>query len=157
KLQQIDGQLSDDAGRNAANLSAAVGQILDAAQELEEKVESAEERIGQQAAAVHMQAVMSHIDLLTSLPNRRAFEAELEQCSRRSRVKGSYSTVALVDLDQFARVNAQYGHQGGDVILRQAAAVIKQLFGGKELVARHSGDTYAVLLHQTTLHDALPI
>src|SRR5262249_10631805 len=48
-------------------------------------------------------------------------------------------------------------HQGGDVILRQAAAVIKQLFGGKELVARHSGDTYAVLLHQTTLHDALPI
>ena len=157
RLQQIDGQLTDDAGRNAANLSAAVGQILDAAEELEEKVESAEKRIGQQAAAVHMQAVMSHADLLTSLPNRCTFEAELDQCSRRSRAKGAYSTVALIDLDQFSRVNAQYGHQGGDVILRQAAAVIKQLFGGKELVARYSGDTYAVLLHQTTLHDALPI
>src|SRR5262249_25015817 len=64
---------------------------------------------------------------------------------------------ALVDLDKFARVNAQYGHQGGDVILRQAAGVIKQLLNGKELVARYSGDTYAILLHQTTLHDALPI
>lgn len=157
RLQQIDGKLSDEEGRNAANVAAAVGQILDAAEELEEKVDSAEERIGQQAAAVHMQAVMSHVDLLTSLPNRRAFEAELGQCSRRSRGKGSYATIALIDLDQFARVNAQYGHQGGDVILRQAAAVIKQLLNGKELVARYSGDTYGILLHQTTLHDALPI
>jgi diguanylate cyclase len=157
RLQQIDGQLSDEAGRNAAGISAAVGQILDATDQLEQRIESAEKRIGQQAAAVQMQAVLSHVDLLTSLPNRRAFEAELEQCARRSRTKGSYTTVALVDLDQFARVNAEYGHQGGDVILRQAAAAIKQLMNGKELVARYSGDTYGILLHQTTLHDALPI
>ena len=125
--------------------------------ELEQQMESAEQHIGKQAESVQMQAVLSHTDLLTSLPNRRAFDAELELCDRRSRGKGAYSTVVLVDLDQFARVNAQYGHQGGDVILRQAAATIKQLMNGKDLVARFGGDTFGILLHQTTLHDALPI
>jgi diguanylate cyclase (GGDEF)-like protein len=157
RLQQIDGQLADDDERDLDSIRTAVGQILDAAAELAIQTDSTEMRIGQHAEAVHMQAVLSHTDLLTSLPNRRAFEAELEQCARRSRNKGAYSTVVLVDLDQFARVNAQYGHQGGDVILRQAAGVIKQLVNSKDLVARFTGDTYAILLHQTTLHDALPI
>jgi diguanylate cyclase len=157
RLQQIDCELADDDERNLASIRAAVGQILDAADDLAHQTESTETRIGQQAEAVHMQAVLSHTDLVTSLPNRRAFEAELEQCARRSRTKGAYSTVVLVDLDQFARVNAQYGHQGGDVILRQAAAAIKQLVNNKDLVARFTGDTFGVLLHQTTLHDALPI
>jgi diguanylate cyclase (GGDEF)-like protein len=157
RLKQIDGQLADDEHRDAGSLSAAIGQILDAASELEQQMESAEQHIGKQAESVQMQAVLSHTDLLTSLPNRRAFDAELALCDRRSRGKGAYSTVVLVDLDQFARVNAQYGHQGGDVILRQAAATIKQLMNGKDLVARFGGDTFGILLHQTTLHDALPI
>jgi diguanylate cyclase (GGDEF)-like protein len=157
RLQQIDGKLTDDDARCAASMSAAVEQILDAANELEQQVESAETKLSQQAEIVHMQAVLSHTDLLTSLPNRRAFEAELEQCARRSRGKGAYSTIALVNLDRFGQVNTQYGHQGGDVILRQAAGVFKQLMRGKDLVAHYGGDTYAILLHQTTMHDALPV
>ena len=43
------------------------------------------------------------------------------------------------------------------MILRQAAGKIKQLIRGRDMVARFGGDTFAVLLNQTTLHDALPI
>ena len=101
------------------------------------------QQIGQQAEKVQMQAVLSHTDLLTSLPNRRAFEAELEQSVARSRGKASYFSILFLDLDGFGQVNLQYGHQGGDVILRQTASVIKQMMRGKDMVARYAGDTFA--------------
>ena len=69
----------------------------------------------------------------------------------------AYFTIMFLDLDGFNQVNHQYGHQGGDVILRQTASAIKQIMRGRDMVARYAGDTFAVLLHQTTLHDALPV
>jgi diguanylate cyclase (GGDEF)-like protein len=65
--------------------------------------------------------------------------------------------VLLVDLDRFADVNREYGHQGGDLILRKAADLLKPLGRGRDMVARARGDTFAIVLHQTTLHDALPV
>ena len=67
------------------------------------------------------------------------------------------ATVVLIDLDGFGLVNREYGHQGGDVILRQAASIVKKLARGRDMVARFCGDTFALLLNQTTLHDALPM
>jgi diguanylate cyclase (GGDEF)-like protein len=66
-------------------------------------------------------------------------------------------TLLFVDLDGFARVNTEYGHQGGDLVLRQAAGMIKQLVRGRDMVARFGGDTFAMLLNETTMHDALPM
>jgi diguanylate cyclase len=157
RLRQISDGLEQDGREDFAGVTAAVGQILDAADDMQQKVEATEERIAQQADKVEMQAILSHVDLLTSLPNRRALDAELEQAAARSRGKAASFTLLLVDLDHLQKVNEQYGHPGGDVILRQAAGVIKQLMRGKDMVARYSGDTYAVVLHKTSLHDALPI
>jgi diguanylate cyclase (GGDEF)-like protein len=103
-----------------------------------------------------MQAILTHTDLLTSLPNRRAFEAELAKAAGGANGRRAVSTVIMVDLDHFGRVNTQYGHQGGDVILRQAASRIKQLVRGKDLVARYAGDSFAVFVSESTMHDALP-
>jgi diguanylate cyclase (GGDEF)-like protein len=71
--------------------------------------------------------------------------------------RGSVNTIFLIDLDQFGRANTQYGHQGGDLILHQAASLIKKLVRGKDMVARFAGDTFAVLVSESTLHDALPM
>jgi diguanylate cyclase (GGDEF)-like protein len=106
---------------------------------------------------MHMQAILTHTDLLTSLPNRRALEAELARAANLSANRSPLCTLMLVDLDGFSRVNTEYGHQGGDVILRQAAAKIKPLMRGRDMIARYGGDSFALLLSQTTLHDALPV
>jgi diguanylate cyclase len=157
RLQKISNGLEESEQKKVEDIADAVAKIFDAADEMQQQIESTEEHIGEQAEKVQMQAVLSHTDLLTSLPNRRAFDAELEQLVARSRSKGSYFSILFLDLDRFNGINTQYGHQGGDVVLRQTASVVKQLMRGRDLVARYAGDTFAIILPQTTLHDALPV
>jgi diguanylate cyclase len=156
RLNDISSGIEDESAQSLASVTGAVTQILDATEDIQRRVESAEKRIAEQADTVQMQAILSHTDLLTSLPNRRAFEAELERAAS-SKNRSPLCTVVFIDLDKFSHVNAEYGHEGGDVILRQAAGVIKEMLRGKDLVARYDGDMFALLLNETTLHDALPL
>jgi diguanylate cyclase (GGDEF)-like protein len=157
KLEKITGELTQDSQKSAACVATAVSQILDATNDIQQRVAKTEDRITTQAETMHMQAILTHTDLLTSLPNRRAFEAEMLRAADQSTGRGPMCTMMLVDIDGFSNVNNDYGHQGGDVILRQAAAKIKPLMRGRDMVARYGGDSFAILMNQTTLHDALPI
>ena len=156
RLQKITGGLEGSSDQTAEGVASAATKILDATADVQKRIVAAERQIAHQAESVQMQAVLTHTDLLTSLPNRRAFEAELERASMQGG-RTPLATVLFVDLDAFALVNNEYGHQGGDVILRQAAGIVKQLARGRDLVARFRGDTFALLMNQTTLHDALPL
>jgi diguanylate cyclase (GGDEF)-like protein len=155
-VQDISSDIQDKGDPSLASVNGAVTQILDATEDIQRRVATTEKRIAHEAGTVKMQAILSHTDLLTSLPNRRAFEAELERAATRPKNR-ALCTVVFVDLDKFARVNTEYGHEGGDVVLRQAAGIIKAMLRGKDLVARYGGDSFALLLNETTLHDALPM
>ena len=155
RLQKISGELETGTDASAAGIASAVTQILDATDGVQTRLANTEERITQTAENVQMQAILTHTDLLTSLPNRRALDAELERLS----APGSrgLATVILVDLDAFGQVNNEYGHQGGDVVLRDAARTVKKLVRGRDMVARYRSDEFAIVVNQTTLHDALPL
>jgi diguanylate cyclase (GGDEF)-like protein len=156
RLQAINHDIAADQQFGIAGMNGAISQILDATADLERRVLSAEKKIKTHAGSLDMQAILTHTDLLTSLPNRRAFEMELGKAAGGSTGRRLISTILMIDLDHFERVNTQYGHQGGDVIMRQAAGRIKQLVRGKDLVARYAGDSFAVLVSESTMHDALP-
>jgi diguanylate cyclase len=155
RLQKISNGLETNGDKTPEGVATAVAQILDATSEVEQRVAKAETQISAQAQTVEMQAILTHADLLTSLPNRRALVAELQRAATQS-TQTPKATLIFIDLDSFSHVNGEYGHQGGDMILRQAAAEIKKLARGRDMVARYCGDTFALLLNQTTLHDALP-
>ena len=156
RLQKISGSLDASAENTAEGIATAVGQILDATADVAQRVARTEQRIAAQAQSVEMQAILTHADLLTSLPNRRALVSEMQRAAGHTG-QTPKATLILIDLDSFSLVNSEYGHQGGDMILRQAAAEVKKLARGRDMVARFRGDTFALLLNQTTLHDALPI
>jgi diguanylate cyclase (GGDEF)-like protein len=93
-------------------------------------------------------------DELTGLANRRSFRETLEtELSRAERFDKSLSLV-VADLDDFKRVNDQYGHQVGDDVLRAFALVLRGRIRTVDLAARLGGEEFAVLLPETDLEGA---
>jgi diguanylate cyclase (GGDEF)-like protein len=93
-------------------------------------------------------------DGLTELANRRQFEETLEsEISRAERFGGGLALV-LADLDDFKKVNDRYGHQAGDDVLREFAAVLRDTVRDIDLAARYGGEEFAVMLPQTDLEGA---
>jgi diguanylate cyclase (GGDEF)-like protein/PAS domain S-box-containing protein len=86
-------------------------------------------------------------DMLTGLPNRRAFIARLEEeHARLRRFDAQQAAVLMLDLDFFKRVNDTWGHPAGDAVLRQVAGVINEQIREIDLCSRFGGEEFAVLL-----------
>lgn len=83
-------------------------------------------------------------DPLTGLPNRRAFQAALENARARA-VRVPYGTLML-DLDGFKALNDQCGHEAGDEALRQFAYQLRAAVRDSDFVARLGGDEFVVLV-----------
>jgi diguanylate cyclase (GGDEF)-like protein/PAS domain S-box-containing protein len=88
----------------------------------------------------------SEHDVLTRLPNRRAFEARLEDMTLRAPEAGSEVGLLLIDMDYFKHLNDTLGHGAGDELLRTIAARLKRSVRREDFVARIGGDEFAVIL-----------
>lgn len=84
-------------------------------------------------------------DVLTGLPNRRAWDDTLALESARMRRHDHSALVLVIDLDGLKEVNDAEGHLAGDLLLRQTAKAIKDAVREEDLVARIGGDEFAVL------------
>jgi diguanylate cyclase (GGDEF)-like protein len=84
-------------------------------------------------------------DDLTALPNRALFHQRLhEECNRSQRYSQSFAVLYL-DLDHFKAVNDTLGHAAGDELLRQIALRLKAAARSSDIVARLSGDEFALI------------
>lgn len=91
----------------------------------------------------------ANYDPLTELPNRRLFLDRLEQQTKHSgRTKAPFA-LFFIDLDRFKEVNDLLGHDGGDLLLTQAAARIRSCVRQTDTVARLGGDEFTVILLDT--------
>lgn len=93
-------------------------------------------------AAEHQAASLSLRDPLTLLPNRRWLEHELSTAIERV---GSKITVFLIGLKRFELINNVHGHAGGDAVLSQVAARLRQEAEGIGFLARVGDDEFAVM------------
>ncbi|MFC7531574.1 diguanylate cyclase domain-containing protein [Actinoplanes sp. GCM10030250] len=97
---------------------------------------------------------VAHIDALTALPNRRAWDVELDRRIAAARRHGTPVVVAIVDLDNFKRYNDEHGHQGGDELLTSAALVWKAELRPEDLLARYGGEEFGAIFDHSKLADA---
>lgn len=84
-------------------------------------------------------------DGLTDLPNRRLYEASIQQAIETC--KGTHKKFALMlgDLDRFKQINDTLGHHAGDSLLRQVAVRIQRGMRGSDILARIGGDEFAFI------------
>jgi diguanylate cyclase (GGDEF)-like protein len=90
-------------------------------------------------------AHMAHHDALSGLPNRILFRDRLEHEMRRLESQGGWLAVLCLDLDNFKNVNDTLGHPAGDLLLQVVAQRLRGCVRDGEMVARLSGDEFAVL------------
>lgn len=88
--------------------------------------------------------ILSLIDELTGLYNRRGFMTLAEHQMRLSRRKQSAFYLIFADLDGMKIINDTYGHKEGDQALVQTAHLLKETFRGSDIVARMGGDEFAI-------------
>ena len=85
-------------------------------------------------------------DALTGLYNRAFFLDQVGPLAERGHQKGLGLAVMMLDLDHFKQVNDAHGHDAGDAVLREVAAVLRQSTRAEDLVARYGGEEFVVAL-----------
>ncbi|HRF05225.1 diguanylate cyclase [Accumulibacter sp.] len=137
KIIQLNAQRSRDELRNA-----------------KQSVEEAEKRIGELQAELDKASTLVRHDQLTGVLNRRGLEEAFEKETARAQRRQSTLCVALLDIDNFKKLNDSLGHDAGDAALIHLTTVIRETMRPQDTVARFGGEEFIILLPDTPLEDA---
>ena len=96
---------------------------------------------------------LGYYDALTDLPNRRLFMRHLTKALESARYQGRMFAVLFVDLDNFKVLNDNLGHNLGDLVLKKVGEKISTTIRPMDIVSRHGGDEFMVLLNEIATID----
>lgn len=119
-----------------------------------QQVQQAEEEIQNLQQELAQVSELIREDQLTGALNRRGLDAAFENESARADRYKSQLCVALLDIDNFKRLNDSFGHQTGDHALIHLSSVIKEALRPSDSVARYGGEEFVILLPNTDLESA---
>ena len=94
-------------------------------------------------------------DPLTGLFNRRYMEEALAQEQHRAKRNDAQLAVILIDIDHFKQFNDNFGHDGGDAVLRALGAFFKKHVRGSDIACRYGGEEFMLILSPSTAEGAL--
>ncbi|MDW8294186.1 MAG: GGDEF domain-containing protein [Aquificaceae bacterium] len=97
---------------------------------------------------------LAYHDPLTGLPNRRFFFDHASLLLENARRYGTPMSLLIMDIDFFKKINDTYGHEAGDMVLRNFANLLKKGIRHSDLPARLGGEEFALLMPNTDLHQA---
>jgi diguanylate cyclase len=119
-----------------------------------QEVQDAEQKIlGLEEALRHMSELVRE-DQLTGSLNRRGLDDVFERETARSDRRGTPLCLAMLDLDDFKRLNDTYGHQAGDAALKHLVRIVKDTLRSMDVIARFGGEEFLILLPETTAEAA---
>lgn len=118
------------------------------------RIAALEKDLAEARRALAEMTELAHIDALSGLPNRRAFESELRRAQDRAARYQQRSAVAIFDINEFKSLNDRYGHAVGDAAIIAISTCLRDNVRASDFVSRMGGDEFAVILQNIDLMNA---
>ncbi len=120
------------------------------AEEANEALQAAHERLNSQMAEIQcLQATLQEqaiCDPLTGLHNRRYLDEQLQNELARAARSDTEVSLLMIDIDHFKRVNDEFGHLAGDMVLRTLGHLLRASTRGSDLACRYGGEELILVL-----------
>ena len=100
---------------------------------------------------------LAYLDGLTGIFNRRFFELRIMEEIERARRYSTGMAVIMADIDEFKRLNDEFGHVLGDEVLRQVSSLFHQQVRKVDVVCRYGGEEFGILLTQVNQEQAMAV
>jgi diguanylate cyclase len=122
---------------------------------LEARLDASRQEIEQLQHNLEAVRTESLTDPLTTLANRKYFDAVLAQSIDEAMAKNEPLSLLMADIDDFKSFNDRFGHLTGDQVLRLVALSMKQNVKGQDVAARYGGEEFVIALPNTPLPSAM--
>jgi len=133
---------------------ARMAEIVEVNRNFQIRLASAEHKLQLQAEEIRHHASAAQTDPLTGLPNRRAFDRNLEERMHRWQTRNKGFCLIMIDADNFKDLNDREGHLAGDALLRAVADLLAAETTLEDMAARIGGDEFAMILAEDDLTQA---
>lgn len=100
---------------------------------------------------------LSITDSLTGIYNRAKFDKELNQWIAYCNMNENRLSLAILDIDDFKRINDNYGHLIGDTVIQNISLTIKNAIRNTDILARWGGEEFVILFPKTDINHAMEI
>ncbi|USX28269.1 GGDEF domain-containing protein [Oxalobacteraceae bacterium OTU3CINTB1] len=119
-----------------------------------QEVQDAESRIHALEAKLQHLSELVREDQLTGSLNRRGLDDVFERETARADRRGTPLCIAILDLDDFKKLNDTYGHIAGDAALKHLVKIVKDTLRSMDVIARFGGEEFLILMPETSVEAA---
>lgn len=119
-----------------------------------QEVQDAETRIHALEAKLQHLSELVREDQLTGSLNRRGLDDVFERETARADRRGTPLCIAILDLDDFKKLNDTYGHIAGDAALKHLVKIVKDTLRSMDVIARFGGEEFLILMPETSVEAA---
>lgn len=100
---------------------------------------------------------LATVDMMTRLRIHHYFQTRLHEERERSKRSGQPLALLMTDVDHFKKFNDSYGHQTGDIVLKEVARILSSTVRGHDVAARYGGEEFAAILPNTEINEAMVV
>jgi diguanylate cyclase len=151
------GDVLDEVMRETRGIQINVQRSREELIEMRRRFEEAEAEIARlQTELAEAGEIICH-DTLTGALNRKGMDEALDREVGRAQRRGSALSLAMLDIDNFKKLNDTLGHQAGDEALVHLAQVVRETLRPQDVLARYGGEEFVVLMPDTELEDGIGV